>query len=70
MPLIDFVRPSDEKIFSIHLEVITISLRKHKFRQNFEDDLYLLCPCSIKSETKMRCFLCAAISAMKLWQTL
>ena len=70
MPLIDLLRPSDKKLFSLHHEVITISLRKHKFRQNFEDNLYLLCPCSIKSETKMRCFLCAAISAMKFWQTL
>ena len=70
MPLIDFIRTSDEKIFNIHREVITISFSEHKFKQSFEDNLYLLCPCSTEPETRMRCFLCAAIFVMQFRQIL
>ena len=56
----NFIRSTDEKIFNIHHEVITTLFMEHKFRQNlkkiFEDILYLLCPCSIEPETRVRCF--------------
>ena len=56
MPLINFIRSTDEKIFNIHHEVITIFFMEHKFRQNLDKILkifyiyYALLVSSLKKE--------------------
>ena len=77
--LINFIRPSENKIFNIHdedgIKLLTRlrlgfgHLSEHKFRHDFADTLNPLCPCSIENETTMH-FFCAAISIMLFRQTL
>ena len=65
--LINFNRPSENKIFNIQdkvsIKLLTrlclgfSQLREHKFRHILEDTLNPLCPCSIEPETTMRLFL-------------
>ena len=65
--VINSIRPSESKIFSIHIQVgfnlLTRSrlgcshLRENKFRHIFEETLNPLCPCSIEPETTMHFFL-------------
>ena len=65
--LLNFIRPSKNKIFNIHDQVgiklltrlrLGLShLREHKFRHNFEDTLNPLCSCSIEAETTLHFFL-------------
>ena len=56
MPLMNFIRSTDEKIFNIHHEVITTLFMEHKFRQNFKKILkifyiyYALVVSSLKQE--------------------
>ena len=65
--LLNFIRPSENKIFNIHgqisIELLTrlrlgfSHLREHKFRHNFEDTLSALCSCSNEAETMLHLFL-------------
>ena len=65
--LINFTRPSENKIFNIHDEVgIKLltrlrlgfrHLRQHKFRHNIADTLNPLCRCSIEPNATMHFFL-------------
>ena len=65
--LINFIRPSDNKIFNIHdrvgiklltrLRLAFSPLRKHICRHNFEDIINPLCSCSIELETTMHFFI-------------
>ena len=56
MPLMNFIRSTDEKIFNIHHEVITTLFMQHKFRQNLKKILkifyiyYALVVSSLKQE--------------------
>lgn len=56
MPLMNFIRSTDEKIFNIHHEVITTLFMEHKFRQNLKKILkifyiyYALVVSSLKQE--------------------
>ena len=66
--LINFFRPSENKIFNIHDEVGIKLLKRlqlgfshlpeHKFRHNFVDTLNPLCSCSFEPEATMHIFLC------------
>ena len=66
-PLLNFIRPSENKIFNIHdqlgIKLLTrlrlgfSHLSEYEFRQNFEDTLNLLCSCSIEAETMLHFFL-------------
>ena len=63
--LINFFRPSENKIFNIHDEVGLKRLQlgfshlpEHKFRHNFVDTLNPLCSCSFEPEATMHIFLC------------
>ena len=77
--LINFIRPSENKIFNIYDELgITLlrrlrlgfsHLREHIFRHNFEDTLNPLCPCSIEPETTIH-FFYDSISTMEFEQSL
>ena len=65
--LLNFTRPSENKILNIHGQVGTdlvtrlrlglSRLREHKFRHNFEDILNPLCSCCIEGETTLHFFL-------------
>ena len=65
--LLNFIRPSENKIFSIYDQVgikLLNSLRlgfsqlcKHKFWHNFEHTLNPLCSCSIDTKTTLHLFL-------------
>ena len=65
--LLNFIRPSENKIFSIYDQVgikLLTRLRlgfsqlcKHKFWHNFEHTLNPLCSCSIDTETTLHLFL-------------
>ena len=65
--LLNFIRSSENKIFSIHgqvgIKLLTMlrlglsHLREHKFGHNFEDNLNPLCSCSIEAETTLHFFL-------------
>ena len=65
--LLNFIRPSENKIFNIHDQVdiklrtrlrLELShLREHKYPHNFGDTFNLLCYCSIETETKLHFFL-------------
>ena len=65
--LLNFIRPSESKIFNIHdqvgiklltrLKLGLSHLREHKFRHNFEGTLNPLCCCSIEDETTLHFFL-------------
>ena len=65
--LLNFIRPSENKIFNIHdqvgIKLITrlrlgfSHLLQHRFRHNFEDNLKPLCFCSIEAETTLHFFL-------------
>ena len=65
--LLNFTRPSENKILNIHDQVgiklltrlrLGLShLREHKFRHNFEDILNPLCSCCIEGETTLHCFI-------------
>ena len=65
--LLNFIRPSENKIFNIHdqvgIKLLTrlrlgfSHLREHKLRHNFEDTLNPLCSCSIETETTWQFFL-------------
>ena len=64
--LLNFIRPSENKIFNIHdqvgIKLLTrlrlgfSHLREHKLRHNFEDTLNPLCSCSIETETTLHFF--------------
>ena len=66
--LINFIGPSENKIFNIHdkvgIKLLTrlrlgfSHLHEHKFRHNFADTLNPLYPCSIEPERTMQFFLC------------
>ena len=61
--LLNFIRPSEKKIFNIQDQVgiklltklrLGLShLREHKFRNNFEDNFNPLYPCTIEAETTL-----------------
>ena len=65
--LLNFIRPSENKIFKIYDQVgiklltrlrLGLShLREHKFWHNFEDTLNPLCSCRIEAETTLHFFL-------------
>ena len=65
--LLNFIRPSENKIFSIYdqvgiklltrLKLGLSHLREHKFWHNFEDTLNPLCSCRIEAETMLHFFL-------------
>ena len=65
--LLNFIRPSENKIFNIHdqvgiklltrLRLVFSHLPEHKFRHNFGDTLNPLCSCSIEAETTLHFFL-------------
>ena len=65
--LLNIIRPSENKIFNIHNQVglklltrLRLGLRhlcEHKCQHNFEDNLHLLCSCSIEAKTTLHFFL-------------
>ena len=65
--LLNFIRPSENKICNIHdqvgiklltrLRLRSSHLHKHKFRHDFEGTLNPLCPCSIEAENTLYFFL-------------
>ena len=66
--LINFIRPSENKIFTIHdqvdikllprLRLGFIRSLEHKFRHNFEDTINPLCSCRIEPGTTVHFYLC------------